>query len=299
MSDEREANVDGTPGTFTLPSGRQIAFLDVGDGDGAPLFYFHASPGSRLEALRLDEAARTHRFRLIAMDRPGMGASQPAGDYTLLEHTADVAAIADHLGLSRFSVLGVSGGGTTVLSCAAAFPQRIERAMCVSGWAPVAADDGLRAHLAPFDRIVLGITERIPALLETPFSVLGASVRRLPPKAFLTLIASSLSEADKRALKDPELERFLARDVEEAFSQGAAGPAHDALLRYAEWGFPIEEIALPITLVHGTDDKMAPFAFAEYLAAHLENATLHAFEDAGHLLALEQPDAVMALLAAS
>lgn len=287
----------GQASTLILPSGRGVGYLEAGAPDGAPVFYFHGTPGSRLEALRLDDAARARGFRLIAMDRPGMGASDPAGDYTLLEHTADIAALADHLKLERFSLLGVSGGGTTVLSCAFAYPERIERAMCVSGWAPVAADDELRTYLAPLDRAFLGLTEKVPGLFEKPFSVIGASARRLPTKAFLALISSSLSEADKAALKDAELADFLTRDVEEAFAHGAAGPAHDALLRYSEWGFPIEEVTVEIELVHGTDDKMAPYAFARYLEAHLERANLHTLEGQGHLLLLTHPDEVMAIFA--
>jgi pimeloyl-ACP methyl ester carboxylesterase len=57
-------------------------------------------------------------------------------DVRLPGGAADVAAIADALGIGRFAVLGHSGGGPHALACAALLPERVIAAVSVSGPAP-------------------------------------------------------------------------------------------------------------------------------------------------------------------
>ena len=66
---------DGRDGQVTLTDGRTLAYAEYGYARGAPAFYFHGTPGGRLEGRFLDAAARAHGVRLIALDRPGYGRS--------------------------------------------------------------------------------------------------------------------------------------------------------------------------------------------------------------------------------
>ncbi len=59
--------------SFSLADGRRISYLDLGDPDGRPLFFFHGNPGSRVEGIAFDEAAKEYGYRVIAPDRPGQG----------------------------------------------------------------------------------------------------------------------------------------------------------------------------------------------------------------------------------
>ena len=56
------------------------------------------------------DAASAAGARLIAADRPGMGRSSPQPEREIGDWPKDLAALADHLGLPRFYLLGVSGG---------------------------------------------------------------------------------------------------------------------------------------------------------------------------------------------
>src|SRR5262245_47793170 len=114
---------------LTLPDGRVLAYQSFGVSPDAAsakapttIFYFHGFPASRLEgALWHDVALRLH-VRLVAPDRPGMGLSafQPAR--RILDWPGDVLALADHLDVQRFGVIGASGGGPYVLACARVLP---------------------------------------------------------------------------------------------------------------------------------------------------------------------------------
>ena len=53
---------------------------------------------------------------------------------------ADVASIADALGIDRFAVMGDSGGGPHALACAAVWPGRVLATVCMSGPAPFGAE---------------------------------------------------------------------------------------------------------------------------------------------------------------
>ena len=61
--------------TIQLSDGRTLAYLDTGDPEGRPVFYFHGGPGSRLEGLLFDELNQQLGIRMIAPDRPGHGLS--------------------------------------------------------------------------------------------------------------------------------------------------------------------------------------------------------------------------------
>jgi pimeloyl-ACP methyl ester carboxylesterase len=82
--------------------------------------------------------SRDNRVRLhwVSYDRPGYGGSSPHDGRTAVSAAADVAAIADALGIGRFAVLGHSGGGPHALACAALLPERVMAAVSVSAPAP-------------------------------------------------------------------------------------------------------------------------------------------------------------------
>src|SRR3954471_17322215 len=92
--------------TITLPGGRRLGYAKYGDPDAMPVLYCHGFPSCRLEPSMLPVSG----IRLIALDRPGYGLSEPLPGRTLRDWPRDVAAAADALGLHRFAVVGVSGG---------------------------------------------------------------------------------------------------------------------------------------------------------------------------------------------
>ncbi|MGI4944133.1 MAG: alpha/beta fold hydrolase, partial [Janthinobacterium lividum] len=97
-----------------------ISVEEYGDPAGPPVLYFHGWPASRLEAGLIPDLS----VRLLALDRPGYGRSTPQPGRTLLDWPADVAAVADRLGLAKFHVVGLSGGGPYAAACALALPDR-------------------------------------------------------------------------------------------------------------------------------------------------------------------------------
>jgi pimeloyl-ACP methyl ester carboxylesterase len=82
------------PEIIRLPDARRMAVHHFGDPEGAPLLFFHGWPSDASMGALLDDAARKHRFRVIAPDRPGIGRSDPQPRRTLADWPADTGTLA-------------------------------------------------------------------------------------------------------------------------------------------------------------------------------------------------------------
>src|SRR5688500_17491209 len=106
-------------GITSGPDGRRLAWEIYGNKSGRPVFLLHGSPASRLGPRPSERTLRDEDICLITFDRSGYGRSDPDPGRTIAKVAGDVKAIADSLGLHRFSVVGRSGGGPHALACAA------------------------------------------------------------------------------------------------------------------------------------------------------------------------------------
>src|SRR4051812_5797015 len=94
---------DGSGARILLPDGRSLGFCEGGAADGAPLFWFPGTPGSRLAAASLGSAAKHLGVRLIVVERPGFGVSTFQPNRGILSFPPDLAALAGALRLDRFA----------------------------------------------------------------------------------------------------------------------------------------------------------------------------------------------------
>jgi pimeloyl-ACP methyl ester carboxylesterase len=103
-------NATGRTGdaTIRLSDGRRLQAFEVGKSDGPSIFHCHGNGSSRLEVLTVAAAAEQLGVRLISLDRPGIGRSDPKPGYRLLDWPDDVVEVADQLGIEQFAVEGFS-----------------------------------------------------------------------------------------------------------------------------------------------------------------------------------------------
>lgn len=256
-----------------LPDGRRIGYAEYGNPGGFPIFYFHGCPGSRLEGFLASEAASRTNVRLIAVDRPGYGLSDPKPDRQLLDWPADVTALADTLALEQFSILGASGGGPYALACAFSLTDRLHRV-------------GLAAGLAPFREGPLKLTSRLGLLLARAafpliHTVLEPQVRHHPDRP-VAIAARLLTPPDREVLSRPSVNTILQRSLQEAFCQGSAGMHRDMELYGRPWGFSLKEVTFPIELWHGEADRLLPPQMGRRQGEALPNATTCFVPGEGH-----------------
>src|SRR4051812_11863004 len=115
---------EAAPSTVSLPDGRTLGWTAFGGADG-PAVLVLDGPGSRGLPRAASPIARELGIRLVAPDRPGFGASDPAPTDSHAATAADLVVLMDELGHDRFGVLGQSGGTPFALGVAAAAGQRV------------------------------------------------------------------------------------------------------------------------------------------------------------------------------
>ncbi len=264
----------------TLPDGRRLGYAAYGDPGGRPLFAFHGTPGARTMIRIIDAEARRLGVRIIAPDRPGFGLSDFQPRRRLLDWPDDVRALADRLGLERFAVAGVSGGGPYALACAHRIPERLTAVGVVSAIGPV-AESGLKAALTHTPMAALVLLQRAPRLIRAVTASVAFGVRHFPERIFESLLAVS-SENDRRILHRPAVKGCLLEAFGEAFRLGAQGTGHEVVLFGQPWGFHLGEITVPVHLWHGEADEHVPVAMGRYMARQLPQCHATFMPDAGH-----------------
>jgi pimeloyl-ACP methyl ester carboxylesterase len=269
-----------------LSDGRRIGCLEVGRAEGFPIFHCHGNGSSRLEVMLLADLASTAGVRLIGLDRPGIGNSDPAPGRTLIDWPDDVAQVADRLQIRRFAIEGVSAGGAYALACAHRMADRLTGCALVSSMCPPelvheAAPAWMRAgwwigrHCPEVARA--GMRAALPDSLS---GQAGAEKR-------LLRIASLLARPDRDVLRRPEVSKALARSMLESRRQGTAAGRQEILALLHDWNLRIEQIALRrIFLWHGEHDRLVPIGPARLLADRLPHCTAVFYADEGHFSTL-------------
>ncbi len=282
--------------SLKLSDGRTLAYDEHGDPNGRPVFYFHGFPSCRVEAEVVDEAARRHLVRLIAIDRPGFGGSDFKEDRSIPDWPSDVREVAAQLGIPRFSVLGVSGGGPYVAACAAKIPELLERAAIVSGWAP--ADKPTATAGFPWlTRGTLALWRRVPFLVHLAIWWLGVNAR-LFPKLVVRLSRRRLPPPDQIIVDRPHMRAMMPRALKEVFRRGSGGPAHELVLYARPWGFRVEDISIEVLLWHGDADRTVPISMGRYMAGAIPKCRATYCPNKGHYMAYDMMDEVLGALVA-
>ena len=220
---------------------------------------------------------------MMALDRPGIGRSDPKAGYRLLDWPPDVEEVANQLGIERFAVAAVSGGGAYGLACAYKIPHRLTACGLICSIAP---GDLLPKDAPPRMRALWWMGEHIPRLYRLSIRLLMAA---LGPDAAsidnrLARSARFLGEPDRQVLHNAQTRRLLAQALAECTRQGARGNLDEAVRFVQPWGFNVEAIACEkIFLWHGARDRFVPVSLAHGLAQALPHCTATFYPDEGHL----------------
>ena len=279
------------PALVQLPDGRALAYALAGPGDGRPVFLFHGEPGSRL-FLPDEGAAWRAGVRVVTLDRPGYGRSDAQTGRTLLDWPRDVGFVAERLGIARFSVVGISGGGPHALACAYALEGRIDGAAVVGSPCPF---DFFRAtdNLAPTLLEEFALGREAPHLLR-PLVERAVRQIRQQPLDYLASQADRLHRVDQAVLAGPSVQALYRDDLREAVRCGGQGWLQEAHLLASPWPFALSGIAPKVVIWHGERDRVAPARMARLLWRALPNAELHMAQDEGHYLFFRHFEAILA-----
>lgn len=265
-----------------LRDGRKLAYAEYGDPAGRPVLYCHGLPSSRREAHLLHRDAARLGIRVIAPDRPGFGDSDYQAGRQISHWPQDIAALADHLGLPTFALLGVSGGAPFALACGAAIAERLTALTLVCPLGPI-YDHRILAQMRLPIRINFEAALYLPSLVHAFYGGLTSNLMWHWPQLIEGLVRDvAASPSDRQALADPEVSKVLAATVRDAMRDHGRGALQDLALYVQPWGFQCGSIQVPTTIWHGEADAMVPIAHARWYAHTLPRTQARFLADAGH-----------------
>lgn len=281
-NDGRLRLADAEDGRLRLADGRWLSWADVGARDGLPLVLMHGLGGARWTRHPDDGLLLAAGIRLIVPERPGCGDSDPQPGRRLADWPADIAALADHLGLARFAVLGFSAGTPYALAVALAMPQRVAALGLAAAVHPIDRLADLR-HYAGNARLPLWMACHASALLPAVLRGVVQQVRT-DIHRYVELSMAAATDADREAFADPRLRAAHARGLLANVRRGADDMAADLRVAFSAWELDLSRLAVPVRLWHGDGDKVSTVDGARQLAGRLPGASLDLLSGGGHFL---------------
>lgn len=254
--------------------GRRLAYVD--HGDGPPVLLVHGMAGS-WESWLANIDALAERHRVLAVDLPGFGDSEPLADGEDFDgYVRSLRDLMDELGVPSVAVVGHSLGGLVALSLASQVPERVRCVVLVSGGGAVLSRPRLLAIQVAFWFLA--------AILRIPGSYRVLTSTRVVRAATWPAIHAG------RDVPIDLLRRMMPRRVGPGFMH-AVRRASEQLGR-----LDLRRITAPVLLVWGRHDRILPLTAGEQLDHALLQSRLVVVERAGHCAMFEAPDAFHALV---
>jgi pimeloyl-ACP methyl ester carboxylesterase len=264
-----------------LSDGRNLAYAQYGAPGGHAVFWFHGTPGARRQ-LPPDApmVARERGFRIIAVERPGIGDSTHHPERTLLSWADDISELCDQIGIGRYAAVGLSGGGPYVLACAHQHPERMVCGISLGGVGPTDNSDGAPGYNDRFIRFA-----RAMMGLRGPLGLaLSAAIQPLRPffSPSFELYVRLGPQSDREVMERPEMKAMFAADIIRATRAGLRGPVWDLHLFTRPWEFSPRDIDVPIRIWHGDIDQIVPLSHSVHLAEIIPDCELFVIPRMGH-----------------
>jgi 3-oxoadipate enol-lactonase len=264
-------------GWFPLAAGATARLVQAGDltmkiveaGSGPPVLLLHGLGWDHsLWNPTIEQFAP--RYRMIAADTRGHGGTdKPSGPYDMAMFARDYAALVQALGLERLCVVGLSQGGMVAQKLALLKPDLVSALVLVSTSCKSAPSlrENMEARIQAMDKI-------------------GA-------EAAAKIAAESIFSPGWRAANPGELLRFYAwRSAMPVVPLNAATRA----LYDFDLSKDLPRISVPTLVVAGSEDVLTRPAGMEEIVSLIPGAKYTLVPGAGHMIPVEQPDVIAALL---
>ncbi len=248
-----------------LPDGRAMAWAEYGSPRGLPCVLIPDTGSSRLApGWLLHDSALPGAIRLLAIDRPGVGASDPIGLGGSEQPAEDLRRMVETLAVGRVAVIGIGRGADDAFAFAARYPMLVSSVSAVSVRLPL-RDSRRRSLRHPLRRAGRAWAGPLACWVDTAGKdadlTLESTWRRM------------LEKLDPKAA-DVLGDRWMESDFREAVAADAAqiNPAWTAPARIwgpASWVLDPGAVTVPVELWHGERESGTTLAAVESLAADL------------------------------
>ena len=275
------------PRSITTSDGRTLTVREGGDPNGVPVLTISGTPGSSTMYEPHLQDATQRGIRLFSYDRPGYGGSTRHEGRVVADCASDVVAVCDALGVGRFCVWGISGGGPHTLAAAALLPDRVAAAAVLASVAPYDGA-GLDFFAGMGDQNVVEFKlardddegHRAAAARDR------ADLLAAKPEQLVELWQTLLGPSD-REVATTELAAFLLQHIRAGIEPSGDGWFDDDLVFVRPWGFDLATIRVPVLLLQGEQDKFVPYGHGVWLSEHIPGVEARLTAGDGHLTLAE------------
>jgi pimeloyl-ACP methyl ester carboxylesterase len=191
------------------------------------------------------EAVHALGVRLLCVDRPGLGLSEPDGDKSLGSWARDVGAVLAALGLVRPRAVGFSQGAPFAVALAAS---GLTSALALVSGQDELAHPSLRPLLGPDVARLVDAVAADRARFEADFAA------RVDAQGMWSLVLGMSAPEDRARYEEPAFAAAFRASLEGGFAQGPAGYVRDLALALGRWALPPEEVRVPVHLWYGGRD---------------------------------------------
>jgi len=219
-------------------------------------------------------------FHVVAFDLPGFGLSARRNKlYSPENYGRFIKWIVDEYAVGPVCVMGHSLGGAISLYFAGTYPGSLERLVLVD---------------------VAGILHRVSyakAMLQNKVASQGKSGQRKGVFGVCFALMRKLIEDVDHAFVPDRLSGFLRNPMfREAFPGGDPRAISGVALIDTDFSKVIGSVSVPVSIIWGDRDPVAPLRTGKVLAASIPQASMHVMTDTGHSPMLERPEAFKKLL---
>jgi len=266
-----------------LDDGRNLAWQEYGDPEGEPVVHCHSVLGSRMElALNGDEISQNKSVRLIVIDRPGFGASDPDPDMSYIKWVGDLVQLVNYLEIKQFSITGYAMGGMYALACAHEIPERLNKIALISAGMPAESSSDYE-QIIPLYKMNIRLAKYLPKVYKLLSDVLVKGVIN-DPAGFFSQLSEKMDAADQEIMKNETFKTEMFASLQEGFLQGGKATAFEIIQLMHDWGFKPKNITIPVDIWHGDCDHHVPLVLAQRFKQHLKHTEYFICEGQGHYL---------------
>jgi pimeloyl-ACP methyl ester carboxylesterase len=242
------------------------------EGAGSVVLVLHGSPGGYDQGMAIGRLLNLSGHTLLAFSRPGYRRTPLSSGQTPEDQADLYAAALDALKVSQVVVVALSGGGPSALQFALRYPQRCRGLLMISALAYEYTEEEVYRSLPPGQRLLKRLFDRL--IVWDPFLYLLWNLSRWVPQ----------EEQSRGFLESLVMNPVTSDGYRNDMQQFAALPV-----------YPFKDVAVPMLIVHGTEDVDVPFWQARELAEAIPGAHLVAVEGANHLSVLAGKQALAAI----
>jgi pimeloyl-ACP methyl ester carboxylesterase/DNA-binding CsgD family transcriptional regulator len=264
--------------TLELNDKRIFSYRVYGDPKKTVIVLSHASLSCRYEAPLDVDSLIKNGFCLIVPERAGYGYSSTPVYKNLLDYSADIEQLLNHLEIQSAYFAASLAGGPYALGIAYALPERVKELLLLESFAPD-TDMGKIEGAPFFYKYFPGFCQKLPKVALYSMRLTMFEFKRKPKESYKHLLGM-FNQTDARTLSNPLIQSQATEQAIESTRQGVEALRQDIVLTSTDWGFDISDITAKCHIFHGNGDPVAT-EFSRILATRLNNVESHYKKESG------------------